>query len=557
MKKFLALLALLLLPLAALAASNPRTRWTDVPELLRPGKTERLVFDCPVETEATVTVLDGSGTAVATLWENEMTVEGENILYWDGQVNGTDVASGTYTLHIALSGKEVQAELVIGEHAPELEADGDALLGEGWYLWVNCSTAGEITVTLDDEEILRQGVDAGETEISWDGTVDGAPLPAGLYDLEVRLWDATGFSSTPTSLNVEVPTAAGPALMGDAYYLLPSDVSCDHDICYWKLNRGEMDVASIWQVLTQSVTVLSGSERQQAKVYESPDENSTAIAEVTYESQAVHVLEQGAEWTKIEGYSSSVEGSSVANYAGHFVGYVPTSLLKEKEVNQHLGVVIDKLQQRLFVFQDGRLLSTLLCSTGFPSEDAPWNETPSGEFLVISRTGGFWSGELYCDMGLRINDGILLHEVPCLINPEDESRDYSRCERYLGEKASHGCIRIQRKLTPEGVNMQWLWDNLGVGCKVIIWDEIGRELTFPEDAVTLYYNPDNGRQYHSSPTCLAVKSEYWPLTPFTWGELEDEPYASLEPCPACAPQPRLEKILEMNEKNTRTEERGW
>ena len=67
---------------------------------------------------------------------------------------------------------------------------------------------------------------------------------------------------------------------GDADHLLPSDVSCDHDICYWKLNRGEMDVASIWQVLTQSVTVLSGSERQQtAKVYESPDENSTAIAE--------------------------------------------------------------------------------------------------------------------------------------------------------------------------------------------------------------------------------------------------------------------------------------
>ena len=61
MKKFFALLALLLLPLAALAASNTRTRWTDVPELLRPGKSERLVFDCPVETEATITVLDASG----------------------------------------------------------------------------------------------------------------------------------------------------------------------------------------------------------------------------------------------------------------------------------------------------------------------------------------------------------------------------------------------------------------------------------------------------------------------------------------------------------------
>ena len=49
------------------------------------------------------------------------------------------------------------------------KADGDALLGEGWYLWVELLTAGEITVTLDDEEILRQAVDAGETEISWDG----------------------------------------------------------------------------------------------------------------------------------------------------------------------------------------------------------------------------------------------------------------------------------------------------------------------------------------------------------------------------------------------------
>lgn len=555
MKRFLALLALLLLPLAALAASAPR--WTDVPQQLRPGKAERLTFESPEDAEATVEVLDASGHVAATLWQDKAAVSGENALYWDG----AGLAQGAYTLRLTLSGdgdvQEATASLTLGDPAPVLEADASAQLDENWTLWVNCSMSGEISVTLEDEEVLRQAVDAGETEIAWDGAVNGSPLPAGEYELVIRLLDATGFSSTPTSLNVEVTAEPGPALMGDAYYLTPSDVPCDHDVCYWKLNRGEMDVAALWQVLTQSVTVLSGSERQQAKVYESPDASSAAIAEVTYESQAVHVLEQGAEWTKIEGYSSSVEGSSVANYAGHFVGYVPTSLLKEKEVNQHLGVVIDKLQQRLFVFQDGRLLSTLLCSTGFPSEDAPWNETPAGEFLVVSRTGGFWSGNLYCDMALRINDGILLHEVPCLINEEDQSRDYSRCERYLGEKASHGCIRIQRKLTPEGVNMQWLWDNLKVGCKVIIWDEIGRELTFPEDAVTLYYNPDNGRQYHSSPTCLAVKSEYWPLTPFTWGELEDEPYASLEPCPACAPQPRLEKIIEMNEKNTRTEEQGW
>lgn len=552
MKRLIALLLIFLLPVTALAASKARTKWTDVPEVVRPGKAARMTFYCPVKTTATVTLLNAQGKTVATLCEDMQTVVGENELTWDGTADGEDVTPGTYTLRIALSGKKAETDLTVGTHAPELlDVDGDMHLEAGWTLHVDCSTAGTVIMLLNGEEVFRQAVTAGENDLPWDGQVNGASLPEGAYELEIRLVDDTGFASVASLLNVEVAAEPQPTLMHDADYHTPSNVDCDHDVCYWRLNMGEMDVSAIWQVLTAPVTVLKGNERQQAKVYAQADAASEVIAEVTYASQAVHVLEKGDTWTRIEGYSSSVEGSKVANFGGHFVGYVKTSLLQEKQANQHIGIVVDKLTQRLYVFQDGRLLSTLLCSTGYSGKDA-WNETPAGEYLVISRTGGFWSGSLYCDMGLRINDGILLHEVPCLINETDNSRDYSRCERYLGEKASHGCIRTQRKQTPEGINMQWLWDNIKVGVKVLIWDEVGRVLDYPDDDVTLYYNPDGGKQYHSSSECLAVKKQYWPLTAFTWGELDEEPYASLTACPACAPQPRREGVDALNDANTRT-----
>ena len=347
----------------------------------------------------------------------------------------------------------------------------------------------------------------------------------------------------------------------DTHFFSPDDVSgvtCDHDICYWKLNMGELDEAAVWEVLTQPVTVLSGSERNQYKVRKEPSKSCKEYTGcVTYESQAVHVLERGDEWTLIEAYSSCTEGSTVKVWATQFTGYVETKLLKEKEVSQEYGIVVDKLQQRLYVYKEGKLYSTLLCSTGYVTKGAYWNETPAGEYLAISWTGGFWSGSLYCDMAIRINDGILLHEVPCLIDTAEDgttTRNYERCERYLGEKASHGCIRIQRALTPENVNAKWLWENLprkGAPAKVIIWDDAGRTLGYPSNDYLLYYNPNGGKYYHSSPYCAAVKEKYWPLTSFRYGQLSEAPYSKLTRCSACAPQLSHEEIDTLNSKNNR------
>jgi hypothetical protein len=358
----------------------------------------------------------------------------------------------------------------------------------------------------------------------------------------------------------DLPDGPGDTLLAtDVFYHTPNEhsaVKCDHDVCFWKMEMGHMDEEAIWKVLTQPVTVLTGKQREQVRVLARPDADcKDYVGVVTCASQAVHVLERGDTWTLIEAYSSSEEGSAVKVFAEQFQGYVRTDRLKEEEVDQTYGIVIDKLQQRLYVFKEGKLFTTMLCSTGFAkNKEHLFHETPAGEFLMVSWVGGFQAETLWCAYGIRINSGILVHEVP---SREETDRNgqtftsYARCERYLGEKASHGCIRVQRQLTPEGVNAKWLWDNLHRKpyTKVIIWDDLDRELTYPSDDLLLYYNPKGGTNYHSQPTCSLVKDKYEPMTSFTYGELDEKPYSKLSPCPGCAPQGRREKIDELNEKS--------
>ena len=179
----------------------------------------------------------------------------------------------------------------------------------------------------------------------------------------------------------------------DRDYHTPNErtgTTCDHEVCFWKMNMGEMDDEAIWKVLTQPVTVLKGKQRDQVRVRLKPDDKCKEYTGVvTCASQAVHVLEKGEDWTLIEAYSSCEEGSAVKVWALPFQGYVKTSLLQEQEVSQEYGLVVDKLQQRLYVFKDGHLFSTLLCSTGFPKATYHLTESSTGlhtmEIVSIAR----------------------------------------------------------------------------------------------------------------------------------------------------------------------------
>ncbi len=354
-----------------------------------------------------------------------------------------------------------------------------------------------------------------------------------------------------------------------------SPVQCEHEDCYWKLPMGYTDEEAVWKVLMQPITVLDDGtkncERKQFKARKYPDKDCEIFTgEVTGISQGVHVLERGEEWTLIEAYSSSTEGSKVKVYAEKFQGYVKTELLKEvTEIDDQYAVVIDKQWQRLYLYKEGKLYSTLLCSTGYvtPKKKNYWNETPAGEFLCVSWTGRLTLKDeegvanMLCEYAIRINDGILMHEVPKIPRTDDSGKvkwSHDRCERYLGEKASHGCIRVQQKYTPEGINALWLWEHLSNGTKkgekytkVIIWDDAGRTLGYPDDSLKLYYNPKHySAYYHSSPDCAWIKGSSKTVE-FTYGELESKDYRKKKPCPCCVPQPRRSGIEELNKKNDR------
>lgn len=541
-------LLLLMLPLMALAAE-----WTETPDLIRPGKSVRLVFDSG-KGEAEITVSDGEKEYLLRTMEVQ---KGGATLFWDGCVDGENLPAGDYTLTVKVGKKSDTAPVTIGEEAPMiLMVDADEQISDDWMAWVETNMPGTLTITLSEEDavVAEAQVDAGSCEIAWDGTMNGTPLPTGDWELHFRLTDETGFVSAVESFNVFTHS---PSLATDLTYHTPnewSDRVCDHEVCFWKLPMGEMNEEAIWQVLTQPVTVLRGEQRVQIKLRAWPDsECKVYTGEVTCDSQVVHILERGDEWTLVEAYSSSPSGSKVEVWAEYCRGWVKTELLQEKKVGGKFGLVVDKLQQRMYVFKDGKWFTTLMISTGFPKKDEPFNETPAGEYLAVSWMGGFWSEKLYCDMGIRINGGTLLHEVPCNIIYDEEGneveRNYKRCEPVLGDKASHGCIRIQRQISPEGVSMRWLWNNLDRNgkTKVIIWDDVGRVLGYPDDGLLLYYNPDGGANYHSVPDCPLVAERYLPLTAFEYGDIEYDPYHRLTRCPGCAPQLRVGEIDKLNE----------
>jgi len=312
----------------------------------------------------------------------------------------------------------------------------------------------------------------------------------------------------------------------------------------------------VWNALMAPMTVVKGEEKEQVLLRAEPSDDAEAIAEITCYSQGVHVLQNlDNGWSLVEVYSSSFIYSDIKAYNEFVQGYIKTNKLQERKVgNTEYGMVVDKLTQRLYIFKDGKLFTELLCSTGLGTDDAPYNETRSGEFFLVSPVGEFPSGKLYCSYGIRFNDGDILHEVPHL--KRASGKVYETTEYKLGSRASHGCIRVQRLRNQDGVNMNWVWNELyktiaKKNVRLFIWEDYkGRQMEIPADDTLLYYNPNKGTSYHAVPDCIGVREKFLPLTAFTYGELETEKFANLTPCGHCGPVKRLAQIQAINDALT-------
>lgn len=553
-----------------------------IPSLVRPGKLERISFYAPSSGSAEISLTDGQGQTIAILKSALPVEQGVNNLVFDGyDEKGLALSPGNYRISLSIGSTAATGELEIGMPSPQITnvtaSRAEIAQGDVLALNVTGNMPGTLSAVafsdISDSIIVYEGpVNAEATSLSWN-TASGQPLPTGRYALQFTLTDATGFSSNARQIYISVTEAqpaasviepsAAPA-SPTAHLLVPTQenvLSDTHQADYWTLPIGVMDEDAIWKVMTAPITVVSGnSQTETYKLRSTPVDNkgkSNIIGEITFESQGVHVLETCDDgWTLIEAFNSSY-GPKCASRRGYgstdelIRGYVRTSFLKVILPKTDYGILIDKLTQRMYIFKEGKLFSELGISTGFPTEAQPWNETPTGEYLMVSRVGDFMAGNLVCAMGMRINGGSLMHEVPYILNEATNFKDYSYTEKYLGEKASHGCIRVQRKKNSEGLNMEWLWKNIKVNTKVLVWDDCpGRFLSYPDVSLDLYFNPNNGQYYHSDQNCSGVRDKYLPLKGhFTYAELDNNPYSRLVACPSCNPPVRKAQIDIINSEN--------
>ncbi|QUA51686.1 L,D-transpeptidase [Aristaeella lactis] len=368
------------------------------------------------------------------------------------------------------------------------------------------------------------------------------------------LFSACGAQGEDFLLGVEPePSEITPA------YRSEEEPAQDDTGSYWCTPMNLEDEKAIWKMLTAPITVADIDMNKQTVIYSEPDENSEGIGMVTGQSQGLRVLETlDNGWTKVQTYSTSFHDSKVLNFNAFVTGYILTKKLKTVNVNQNYGIIIDKLTQRLYLFKDGHLETSLAVSTGKYNPDAkkqqPYNETRSGEYLIIyTKTGSLNDEEsgMVCSYALKFNAADYIHEVPHRKNA-DGTKNFRGFEEILGNRASHGCIRVQAKKNTAGYNMSVLANLIkkrkDKNCiKLVIWEDYqGRQVKIPEDDTPLYYNPKGGSLYHSVADCASVKKKFLPLNAFTYGELEEADYSKLKPCPYCMPSPRKEALEEIN-----------
>ena len=453
---------------------------------------------------------------------------------------------------------------------------------DGWFVEFEASEGGKMAMELlsgeTGEKLADLGavpVEVGDGRVEWNGLLpDGSAVPAGNYMVGLQMKNAWGEESAEYLLSLEIlgGEAAPAALDLSALEDVPAEAaeeSADEEsggaqavpvaTSFWDMDPDAYDLTNpehqqaIWDIMMQPITVIEGDQTENIYITNQPGISprpykDNCAGELHGQSQGVHILEDdtdGDGYVLIEAYSNDgtkSESEYVESLAADRVqGYIKKSRLYTDKPSDKYAILVDKLRQKLFLFEDGRIISELLVSTGLNNKKQPYNESPAGEFLTVSRVGDFKAGSRTIGrFAIRINGGTLLHEVLHDVN-KDGSRNYGNYEPDLGKKASHGCIRIPRRKNEDGINMEWFWSNLENKTKVIIWDDKDREMyrpELPEDSLPLYRNPDGGSNYHLDQNCPGVKDKFLPLTgDFTYGDLTRDEFKKLKPCTSCgAPQ---------------------
>ena len=278
----------------------------------------------------------------------------------------------------------------------------------------------------------------------WDKRVGGSPAAPGNYIISFAV---QGSSQAPLlrrfALTAEEPAEPDIAVTPPGSFL-----------------QERPDDAGVWTALSSPITVVDIGALQHQGIYSEPSEASPVLGMVHGQTAGLEVLETG------------VSGFARVRAARHgdgawVTGYVPQAKLKTVLPDGRYGLLIDKKSQTMSVYEGGRFIGELRVSTGVfePPGDSSF-ETLSGTFLTEDRIAGFTSEGFRYNYAIRIDGGNLIHEVGH--RTVSGRLDYMKQLAALGIKASHGCVRVDSRPSPEGLNAWWLYTRLPRNTKVLV-----------------------------------------------------------------------------------------
>jgi len=171
-------------------------------------------------------------------------------------------------------------------------------------------------------------------------------------------------------------------------------------------------------------------------------ESTSADKNVPIETKPIDSSEAAGNKTS-DGKSSNTEKSTVK-----------TTNVKPKQFK----VLVDTDVQRVYIYdkKSGALYKEFVCSTGLDGE----SETVKGNFEIQDRGYSFYNPK-YGDGAyywVRFYKTYLFHSVPFDKNEKIIETEVAK----LGEKASHGCIRLSME------NSKWFYDNIPKGTAVTV-----------------------------------------------------------------------------------------
>lgn len=126
-------------------------------------------------------------------------------------------------------------------------------------------------------------------------------------------------------------------------------------------------------------------------------------------------------------------------------------------------VLVDKSEQKVYVYKNGTIIRAMICSTGLPGKDT---ETPAGNFKIDKYRGTFfYNSNPDVEEGAKywvgfIGANFLFHSVPT-----DKNGNIIQTEaKKLGTPASHGCVRMSM------ADAKWFYETIPTGSNVVIQD---------------------------------------------------------------------------------------